>query len=48
MKFVHWLALLAGALLLAPAQAQRNGGELVFPVPSEPPSYDGTARRRSA
>ena len=22
-------------------QAQRNGGELVFPVPSEPPSYDG-------
>jgi peptide/nickel transport system substrate-binding protein len=41
MKFVHWLALLASALLLAPAQAQRNGGELVFPVPSEPPSYDG-------
>jgi peptide/nickel transport system substrate-binding protein len=41
MKFVHWLALLACALLLAPAQAQRNGGELVFPVPSEPPSYDG-------
>ncbi|MET1081968.1 MAG: ABC transporter substrate-binding protein [Burkholderiales bacterium] len=41
MKFVHWLALLAGALLLAPAQAQRAGGELVFPVPSEPPSYDG-------
>jgi peptide/nickel transport system substrate-binding protein len=23
------------------AQAPRNGGELVFPVPSEPPSYDG-------
>src|SRR3989337_174770 len=22
-------------------QAQRNGGELGFPVPSEPPSYDG-------
>jgi peptide/nickel transport system substrate-binding protein len=41
MKFLHWLALLAGALLLAPAQAQRTGGELVFPVPSEPPSYDG-------
>jgi peptide/nickel transport system substrate-binding protein len=41
MKFLHWLALLAGALLLAPAQAQRTGGELVFSVPSEPPSYDG-------
>jgi peptide/nickel transport system substrate-binding protein len=41
MKFVHWLVLLAGALLLVPAQAQRSGGELVFPVPSEPPSYDG-------
>jgi peptide/nickel transport system substrate-binding protein len=41
MKLLHALALLAGALLLAPAQAQRNGGELVFPVPSEPPSYDG-------
>src|SRR3989337_2506462 len=22
-------------------QAPRSGGELVFPVPSEPPSYDG-------
>ncbi|MCD6042970.1 MAG: hypothetical protein K0R40_2573 [Burkholderiales bacterium] len=41
MKLLHALALLAGAVLLAPAQAQRNGGELVFPVPSEPPSYDG-------
>ena len=41
MKILYSLALLAGALLLAPAQAQRNGGELVFPVPSEPPSYDG-------
>jgi peptide/nickel transport system substrate-binding protein len=40
---LHLLALAASALLLAPAplQAQRNGGELVFPVPSEPPSYDG-------
>jgi peptide/nickel transport system substrate-binding protein len=25
----------------APAQQPRSGGELVFPVPSEPPSYDG-------
>jgi peptide/nickel transport system substrate-binding protein len=41
MKLLHVLALLAGAVLLAPAQAQRSGGELVFPVPSEPPSYDG-------
>jgi peptide/nickel transport system substrate-binding protein len=43
MRLVHLLALAAGAVLLAPAplQAQRNGGELVFPVPSEPPSYDG-------
>ncbi len=32
------------ALLTLPALAQdkpRHGGELVFPVPSEPPSYDG-------
>jgi peptide/nickel transport system substrate-binding protein len=37
------LALAASALLALSAQAQnpRNGGELVFPVPSEPPSYDG-------
>ena len=28
-------------LSLRQAQAPRNGGELVFPVPSEPPSYDG-------
>lgn len=43
MRLVHLLALAAGAVLFAPAplQAQRNGGELVFPVPSEPPSYDG-------
>ena len=35
--------LVVGALAL-PALAQekpRHGGELVFPVPSEPPSYDG-------
>jgi peptide/nickel transport system substrate-binding protein len=42
-RFVHALALAAGAMLVlpAPVQAQRHGGELVFPVPSEPPSYDG-------
>jgi peptide/nickel transport system substrate-binding protein len=37
------LALASAALLALPlyAQTPRNGGELVFPVPSEPPSYDG-------
>jgi peptide/nickel transport system substrate-binding protein len=42
------LALAAAALTLAPggfpgahAQQPRYGGELIFPVPSEPPSYDG-------
>jgi peptide/nickel transport system substrate-binding protein len=37
------LALAAGLVLAFPvvAQAPRQGGELVFPVPSEPPSYDG-------
>src|SRR5258706_15568183 len=37
------LALGASAFLILSAHAQtpRNGGELVFPVPSEPPSYDG-------
>ncbi len=34
------LVLVAGALP-AGAQQPRYGGELVFPVPSEPPSYDG-------
>jgi peptide/nickel transport system substrate-binding protein len=39
-------ALAAAAVALGPARAQqgqqpRYGGELVFPVPSEPPSYDG-------
>lgn len=35
--------LLVGVLLVFPAQvqAQRNGGELVFPVASAPASYDG-------
>src|SRR5688500_6866969 len=39
----RFIALVAAALLWLPAQAQtpRSGGELVFPVPSEPPSYDG-------
>jgi peptide/nickel transport system substrate-binding protein len=39
------LALVSGAALAlwlpAHAQQPRSGGELVFPVPSEPPSYDG-------
>jgi peptide/nickel transport system substrate-binding protein len=37
------LAVAASAALAFPLQAQtpRSGGELVFPVPSEPPSYDG-------
>ena len=42
-RFTRLLALAVGALLALPATAQapRNGGELIFPVPSEPPSYDG-------
>ena len=41
--FAYALALAASALFISPApvQAQRAGGELIFPVPSEPPSYDG-------
>jgi len=41
MRLMH--ALVVGAVLVLPAhvQAQRSGGELIFPVPSEPPSYDG-------
>ena len=38
------LAVALGTLPAAPALAQdkpRYGGELIFPVPSEPPSYDG-------
>jgi peptide/nickel transport system substrate-binding protein len=37
------LAIAAGAMLVVPVHADqpRSGGELVFPVPSEPPSYDG-------
>jgi peptide/nickel transport system substrate-binding protein len=42
-RLASLLAVAAGALLAFPLQAQtpRSGGELVFPVPSEPPSYDG-------
>jgi peptide/nickel transport system substrate-binding protein len=46
--FTRWglaaLVALLSATLVVPAHAQgtpRQGGELVFPVPSEPPSYDG-------
>jgi peptide/nickel transport system substrate-binding protein len=42
-RLARVLALGAGALfaLSTLAQTPRSGGELVFPVPSEPPSYDG-------
>ena len=42
-RFAGLVALAAAALLSTPLQAQtpKNGGELVFPVPSEPPSNDG-------
>ncbi|MGH8704408.1 MAG: ABC transporter substrate-binding protein, partial [Burkholderiales bacterium] len=42
-RFCSLLALVAIGALPMPvaAQSPRNGGELVFPVPSEPPSYDG-------
>ncbi len=35
------VAALAAFPSMASAQSPRYGGELVFPVPSEPPSYDG-------
>jgi peptide/nickel transport system substrate-binding protein len=37
------LAVAVSALLAVPLEvhAQKSGGELIFPVPSEPPSYDG-------
>jgi len=43
MRLVHALAIAASALIAMPVQAQspRSGGELVFTVPSEMPSYDG-------
>ena len=42
-RLARLLALAASALLSFTSQADspRYGGELVFPVPSEPPSYDG-------
>ncbi len=42
-RLARLLAYAVGALLAIPALAQspHYGGELVFPVPSEPPSYDG-------
>ena len=42
-RLARLLALAVGALLSFASQADspRYGGELVFPVPSEPPSYDG-------
>jgi len=42
-RFAGLLAIAAGALFALPlqVQAQKSGGELIFPVPSEPPSYDG-------
>ncbi|MBI2752661.1 MAG: ABC transporter substrate-binding protein [Betaproteobacteria bacterium] len=42
-RLARLLALAAGTVLALTTQAQapRYGGELVFPVPSEPPSYDG-------
>src|SRR5689334_8636722 len=44
-QFRSFLALAAAVAVAVPvatlAQQPRSGGELVFPVPSEPPSYDG-------
>src|SRR5512135_116158 len=42
-RLARLLALAASSLLALTAYGQtpRYGGELVFPVPSEPPSYDG-------
>jgi peptide/nickel transport system substrate-binding protein len=42
-RLASLLAVAASAVLVLPAhvQAQKSGGELIFPVPSEPPSYDG-------
>ena len=44
MRRIVRFAVLAAAAALSftlAAQSPRSGGELVFPVPSEPPSYDG-------
>jgi peptide/nickel transport system substrate-binding protein len=42
-RFARLLVLVVAGLLSLPllAESPRHGGELVFPVPSEPPSYDG-------
>jgi peptide/nickel transport system substrate-binding protein len=42
-RLAGMLVFAASAVLAFPLQAQtpRYGGELIFPVPSEPPSYDG-------
>ena len=40
-KLVAFVAIAGLVPLVAYPQQPRNGGELVFPVPSEPPSYDG-------
>jgi peptide/nickel transport system substrate-binding protein len=42
-RLASLLAVAVSTVLAFPLQAQtpRSGGELVFPVPSEPPSYDG-------
>jgi peptide/nickel transport system substrate-binding protein len=41
MRLVHALAVVAALVLPTQVLAQKSGGELIFPVPSEPPSYDG-------
>ena len=41
MRLVYALAVAAVFGLPLQVQAQKSGGELIFPVPSEPPSYDG-------
>lgn len=41
MRLVHALAVATLLVLPMQVQAQKSGGELIFPVPSEPPSYDG-------
>ena len=38
---ILFLVLAAGVLPLAAQDKPRTGGELIFVVPSEPPSYDG-------
>ena len=40
-SLVSLIAVVGLVPMAAQSQQPRNGGELVFPVPSEPPSYDG-------